>query len=166
MRDPDDPGHPAEVYGRAEQAQPFPKDASSGAMGRAEVDWMTGKILDIEGYGKNSRSNASGHGQFLEKTCLEQIRKHRPDLADGKDDKELLRLRENREIAAEMVGHYVREKASDLRRAGHQVTRDNLYMAYHFGGGGANKLLRADEKSSVERVLGSTVVKANPKRLP
>ncbi|MEO5338769.1 MAG: hypothetical protein H7841_18090, partial [Magnetospirillum sp. WYHS-4] len=80
----------------------------------------------------------------------------------GKTEDQINALKYDPTLAREMAGHYIRENAAALKRNGWPPTAGNQYLAYHFGAGGANRLLRADDKTPGKDILGETVMKANP----
>src|SRR5262249_18487257 len=61
------------------------------------IDTVVDRIIGVESDGdpnaKNKRSSATGLGQFLDETWLDMIRAHRPDLAKGRSQAEVLELR-------------------------------------------------------------------------
>ena len=60
----------------------------------AAIDAVVERIIGVESGGdpnaKNKRSSATGLGQFLDETWLDMIRAHRPDLARGRSQDEIL----------------------------------------------------------------------------
>src|SRR5262249_31405226 len=71
------------------------------------VDAVVERIIDVESGGdpnaKNKRSSATGLGQFLDETWLDMIRAHRPDLAKGRNQNEILELRRDAKVAREII---------------------------------------------------------------
>ena len=67
-----------------------------------DVKALVERIIKVESNGipnaKNKLSSATGAGQFLDDTWLEAVRKHRRDLTKGRNDKELLELRQDAEL--------------------------------------------------------------------
>src|SRR5262245_46133311 len=66
------------------------------------IDAVVERIIDVESGGdpnaKNKRSTATGLGQFLDETWLDMIRAHRPDLAKGRNQNEILELRRDAKV--------------------------------------------------------------------
>src|SRR5260370_36104405 len=64
--------------------------------GDAAIHAVVERIIQVESNGdpnaKNKRSSATGAVQFLDRTWLEVIRAHRPDLAQGRGEKEELAM--------------------------------------------------------------------------
>ena len=85
----------------------------------AAVKTVVERIIAIESNGdsnaRNKRSSATGVGQFLEETWLEMIGTYRPDLVQGRSDKEILELRRDPELAREIVARLVEQNAAILR---------------------------------------------------
>lgn len=121
------------------------------------TDAITSRIIGIEGEGKNSKSSATGVGQFTEGTWLDVLKRNRPDLAAGRSDQELLLMRSDKQLAREMVGKFQAENAASLKNAGLEATPGNLYLAHFLGAGGAKAVLQADPNMPVADVLAKAV---------
>lgn len=129
----------------------------------AGVDDM---IVGLESGGsdtaKNPGSSATGAGQFLDSTWLDVVRRHRPDVAAGKSEAEVLALRTDGALAREMVAAYRRDNAAHLQANGIQTTAVNLYAAHHFGPAGGAKFARASNDTPMSSILSAREIKANP----
>lgn len=129
-------------------------------------DTLVDRIIGVESGGdpkaKNPRSSARGLGQFIDSTWLSMIKKHRPAVALGKTDAEILGLKTDPDLSRAMVAEYARENAIALKRAGFEATDGNLYLAHFAGAGGAVAILRANGDADIASVLGASTVKANP----
>ncbi|MGH1369537.1 MAG: peptidoglycan DD-metalloendopeptidase family protein [Maritimibacter sp.] len=140
--------------------------ASSTGAGSGAVQALVNQIIKVESGGnataKNSRSTATGLGQFIESTWLRMMRDYRPDLARTMSRQELLNLRTDPALSREMVTNLARENESFLRARGHQITPGRLYLAHFLGPSGANVALNANANATVLEVMGSGVVNANP----
>ncbi len=110
---------------------------------------------------RNPRSTATGAGQFLEDTWLETISKHRPDLAAGKSRAEILALRNDPGLSAEMTERYAADNSSYLSGRGIDPTPQALSLAHFAGPGGAVKVY-SDPNETVRSLLGEDAVAANP----
>lgn len=139
--------------------------AASSMSGDAGINAVVDQIIGVESGGradaKNSRSSASGLGQFTDGTWIETVRRHRPDLS-FMSDQEILKLKTDPTLGRQMVEAHTRDNAAALEAAGYAPTAGNLYLAHFAGIGGAQKVLAADPGASVESILGAAVVKANP----
>ncbi|MGD9540554.1 hypothetical protein [Methylocystis sp.] len=131
----------------------FPDQASSSL--KSLVD----RIVMSESQGiaeaRNKFSSAVGLGQFINATWMELIKKHRPDLASAKSDKEILDLRKDPEISHEMTARYVEQNSSILLKKGLPVTPGSLYLAHFAGPGGAVAILSAPEEVDAATVMAS-----------
>lgn len=123
------------------------------------------KIIGVESGGdrfaRNPRSTAYGPGQFIESTWLDLIRRHRPDLMQGRTRAEILELRSDEKIAPEMTRIYGEENANNLRAKGFEPTESNVYLSHFAGPQGAIKLLSNPQGRAVD-TLTSDAIAANP----
>lgn len=121
---------------------------------------VTNRILKIEGTAKNPASSATGTGQFIKETWLDVVKRNRPDLTKGRSDADILALRSNAQLGAEMTEVYRLENIATLKKAGiENPTPGNQYLAHFLGPGGAAAVLRADPNTPVGDVLAMVVGK-------
>lgn len=111
---------------------------------------------------KNPNSSAAGAGQFIDGTWLSTIRAHRPDLAQGKSDAEILAMRSDPDLSKQMVDAYASDNQAVLSKNGLPVTPGTTYLAHFAGPNGAVKVLQADPNASAADILGPKVAAANP----
>jgi hypothetical protein len=144
--------------------------------GRATVNAVVERIIGIESNGnrnaKNSRSSATGLGQFLNETWLDLIRTYRPDLTRGHSESETLELRREARLAREITTRFVERNAGMLRQRGLPVTAGTIYLAHFAGGAGAVAILSAPENADAALVMATAdatgrtkreqILKANP----
>src|SRR5688572_18381619 len=123
------------------------------------------KIIGIESggdrYARNPRSSAAGAGQFIASTWLATVKKHRPDVAAGKTDAQLLQLRFDPDLSREMTDAYAADNNAFLKARGISPTEGNTYLA-HFAGPQGAAALHANPAASVEATLGRGAIAANP----
>jgi hypothetical protein len=121
----------------------------------AAIHAVVDQIISVESDGnpnaKNRRSSATGLGQFLDETWLEMIRAHRPDLAKGRSQAEILELRRDAKIAREITARFTERNAETLRKRGLPVTPGTLYLAHFAGGAGAVAILSAMANADAAR---------------
>jgi hypothetical protein len=144
--------------------------------GRAAVNAVVERIIEVESNGdpktKNGRTSAAGIGQFLDETWLDLIRTYRSDLMRTHNEKELLELRRETELAREMTTRFAERNAAMLRQRGLPVTAETIYLAHFAGGAGAVAILSAPENTNAASVMATAdargrtkrdqIVKANP----
>jgi hypothetical protein len=149
------------------------RDELSGA---TAVSTLVERIIAVESNGdpnaKNSRSSATGLGQFLDETWLDLVRAYRPDLARGRSARETLDLRREPKLAREITMRFVERNIAILRQRGLPVTAGTLYLAHFAGSAGAVGLLSASDDSDAALVIANAdttgrtkrarLIKANP----
>ena len=143
---------------------------------REAIQAVVQRIIGVESDGdpnaKNKRSSATGLGQFLDETWLDMISAHRPDLAKGRSQAEILELRRDAKIAREITARLTERNAEVLRKRGLPVTPGTLYLAHFAGGAGAVAILLAMENADAALVMATAdatgrtkrekIIKANP----
>lgn len=146
--------------------QPVDPLSIGGARGSAAVEALVNRIIKVESAGdaraKNTRSTATGLGQFIDATWLRMMRTYRPDLVANLSPAELLELRFDPALSRAMVTNLAEENAAFLRRRNHAISPGRLYLAHFLGPQGAAVALEADPAATVLEVHGAAVVRANP----
>lgn len=134
--------------------------------GSDAVEALVNRIVQVESGGvataKNTRSTATGLGQFIESTWLRMMRDYRPDFVATMDRGQLLALRTDPTLSREMVKRLAQENEAYLRGRGHGITSGWLYLAHFLGPEGANRVLSAQDGQTILAVMGGGVVNANP----
>lgn len=153
-------------------ASEMPSTAVAPSTARAEpaaagdIDSVVNRLIGSESGGdpnaKNPASSATGLGQFIDSTWLATIKKHRPELAEGRSDAQLLALRSNANVSRDMTKAYAQDNAALLQNAGFSVTPGNIKLAHFAGPGGALKVLGADPTTPVTKLLTPAAIEANP----
>jgi len=153
------PGSPVEAPTVAQ------KDYSPGVneLARAVFQVESKNIADA----KNPQSSATGVGQFVSGTWLEQIAKNYPELgtmkngrftpAEGYTTQDILDMRKNPEFSADLTKSYLTQIGQTLK------TDDpgTLYLGYFLGTNGARSLLNADPSTPVSDLLTPKAINAN-----
>lgn len=123
-------------------------------------------IVGLESGGRddarNPRSSATGAGQFIDATWLQTVKRHRPDLAEGRDDAQLLAMRTDGALSREMTAAYARDNAAFLQASSVPTTAANLYAAHHFGPKGGVDFARATPDTPMSEILSAGQMRANP----
>ncbi len=141
-----------------------------------DVKALVERIIKVESSripnAKNKLSSATGVGQFLDDTWLDAVRKHRRDLIKGRSEKELLELRRDAALTAEIITRLVEQYAVTLRKRGLPLTSGSIYLAYFAGPAGAVALLSGAEQADAASVMAAAdttgqttrqkLVRANP----
>jgi hypothetical protein len=154
----------------------WPPDSQREEAAEPTIDAVVERIIGVESHGdpnaKNKRSSATGLGQFLDETWLDMIRAHRPDLAKGRSQDEILELRRDAKVARELTARFTQRNVEMLRKRGLPVTPGTLYLAHFAGGAGAVAILSAMENADAALVMATAdatgrtkrekIIKANP----
>ena len=129
------------------------------------VDLYLDKVFHAESGGaadaKNPNSSAYGPGQFIARTWIDLIQRHRPDIAATMNEAEILQLRSNTGLAREMGAALAQENATRLSKAGLLPSPSNLYVAHFLGGAGAVAALSAEDSTPIEDVTSPAARAAN-----
>jgi hypothetical protein len=146
----------------------WPPDAQREEAAGPTIDAVVERIIGIESHGdpnaKNKRSSATGLGQFLDETWLDMIRAHRPDLAKGRSQDEILELRRDAKVAREITARFTQRNVEMLRKRGLPVTPGTLYLAHFAGGAGALAILSAMENADAALVMATADATGRTKR--
>ena len=102
-----------------------------------------------------------GNFQFTNKTWLDMVEAHRPDLMQGRSAKAVLDLRADPKLSREMAGYLLDDNAAVLRSQGIAPTPSNLYLAHFLGVGDAAKVLKAAPGTPISDVVQSESIDAN-----
>lgn len=137
--------------------QPLDKQIEMLRSAPLSEDQEVNRILGVEGVGKNANSSAEGVGQFTKQTWLDTIKKYRPDIAEGRDDAELLALRKDGPLGKQMTTYLMRENATALEGAGVPATSGNKYLAHFLGAQAAAAVAKAAPGTPVYDVLAESV---------
>lgn len=126
---------------------------------------VTDKIIGVESGGKsnakNPNSTATGLGQFIEGTWLEEIKNSFPNLIQGKSKQEILDLRKDPEISRQVLDKHTQRNGDALRSASLPVNDTTLYLAHFLGVGAASKVLKSSPDTPISSVLGQDAINAN-----
>lgn len=115
-----------------------------------------------EGTGDNPYSSAAGHGQFIKDTWLGMMR--RPEFADvakGKNEAELLALRQNKTIADRAMLLYRKDNLNYLNSVGLPANNATAGLAHGYGPGAAEAMLKAAPNTPVESIIGRETARIN-----
>lgn len=134
-------------------ARPYDEDATLNAI----IGVESGGVADA----RNPNSSAQGLGQFISSTWMDMIRRHRPDLLDGRSANEVLNLRDDPRISREMTRLYMRENREKLREAGLPSGPGEVYLSHFLGPAGAADALRGPLNASIRSIMSPDAIAAN-----
>jgi hypothetical protein len=127
--------------------------------GNGAVKAVVERIIAVESGGdpnaRNRRSSATGAAQFLDETWLEMIRTYRPDLVEGRSEKEILELRRDPVLARVITTRLVEQNAAMLKKRGLPVTPGTLYLTHFAGPAGAVAVLSVSENADAASLMAS-----------
>jgi len=124
---------------------------------------VVNRTLEIEGRGKDP--NSSAVNGFINSTWLATLKAHRPDIAKGRSDEQLLALRNDTPLLKEMTGYLQDDNAKALRDEGVVPTPTTLYLAHFLGAQGAADVMNAKPGTPIDEVLEDSAIEANRKVL-
>lgn len=143
-----------------------PPAGATASTGSPALSALIPKLIGSESGGdpnaKNPNSSATGAGQFINSTWLQQVKSLRPDLADGKTDQQILAMRSDPKLSAQVTTAYAQQNAATLGQAGLPVNGATLAMSHKLGAAGAQAVLTASPNAPLSSVLPPEVIKANP----
>lgn len=148
-------------------SRPNAPSASKSHLAPVDLRKMTRaqKIMYWESGGdanaKAPTSSATGAGQFINSTWLPLIKAHRPDLAAGKSDDELLAMRSDPNLSAELVEAHAKDNEAKLKSAGIPVSDASIYGAHWFGHDKLAQITKADPKTPIEKLIGADAATGN-----
>lgn len=132
----------------------------------AEFDIFLDRLMQVESGGRdraaNPRSTALGPFQFIKSTFIDLVQRHFTAETDELSRDEMLELRVNRPFARRAAAIYSLENFEMLSQQSFLPTFGHLRLAFLVGPTAAVRLIRAQPNTSVEDILGSAVIKANP----
>lgn len=113
-------------------------------------------------FAKNPRSTAVGPFQFIASTWLQVAREAFAEEIKELAPHEILGLRTDLGYARRAAQYYTEHNAAFLVAHDVKATFPNLRLAHLVGAGGAVKILSAHPETKVTKLLGATVIGANP----
>ena len=137
-----------------------------------EKDWvgyastLQARNAQIESSGDNTakatRSSATGLHQFTDGRWIESVKQHRPDLAKGASNAEILAMRGNAGLQKQLFVSETAEGAAELDAAGLPVNPTTSYLQWFLGNGGVKRFLRADPNASITTAVSGKSLASNP----
>jgi hypothetical protein len=122
-------------------------------------------IVGVESGGRataqNPNSTARGLGQFIDSTWMEMVRKHRPDLLQGRTPAQVLALRDDAQLNYEMTVRLTQDNRAALRAEGLPAGPAETYLAHFLGLGGASRALRLPLNAPISEVMSPAAIAAN-----
>jgi hypothetical protein len=136
--------------------------ATDGAFNEAAV---LRAIIGVESGGRAdaqaATSSARGLGQFISSTWMAMIQKHRPDLLQGRTPNQVLALRDDPQLNAQMTLQFMRDNRAALQSQGLPAGPGETYLAHFMGVGGASRALRAPLETPITAVMDAKAIAAN-----
>lgn len=125
------------------------------------------KLVNAESSGRNNarntNSSAFGPTQYVKSSWLQDIQKYAPEYTVGKNQRDILNLRSNPEVARQVTAGRAEDNAKSLTSDGIPVNDTTLYLAHFLGTAGAKALLTAKIGTPVQAIpMLRKAIKANP----
>lgn len=134
----------------------------TNTLSKTVSDETLSSIVQIESAGKPTikakTSSATGLGQFLNGTWLSVVKRHRPDLLQGRSQDDVLGLRKDPAISLEMLARFTEDNIAII---GQGATDGDIYLAHFAGAGTAKKLFRADPDAPASSCFSAAAIRAN-----
>jgi len=137
--------------------QPQATDQQAPDPHRQASDYVE-RTMRIEGSGRDP--NSSAVGGFIDKTWLHLVRNAYPETAQAPDD-QVLRLRDDPKLRAQMIAKYGQENAALLQKVGIEASPETLRMAHWFGPAGAVRVLQASPDTPMKDIFSHEVLATN-----
>lgn len=146
-----------------------PETKSASGTGNSHASLQTlpfsEKVARVESGGNPfahaAGSSATGLGQFINSTWTQLLRKHRPDIAKGKTDGQLLSMRTDPALSSQMIDAYGNDNAESLQKNGIPVNDASKYGAHWFGADNFSKIFHADPSTPIENIVGREAANNN-----
>lgn len=158
----------AEVIKRTTPPAPAPGtlgDILAGTGASFDEQAVLARIIGVESGGRANAqaatSSARGLGQFIESTWMAMVETHRPDLLQGRTRNEVLNLRDDPKLNAEMTLLFMRDNRARLQAAGVPSGPGETYLAHFMGSGGAIRALKAPLETPISQIMDAKAVAAN-----
>jgi hypothetical protein len=113
-------------------------------------------------HAKNPRSTALGPFQFIKTTFLDVARRHFQSEITGLGENDILAMRTDPVLSRRAAAVYCREGVKYLTELGFKPTFAHLRLAFLLGPADAARVMQAQHRTPVVRVLRPAVVRANP----
>lgn len=139
-----------------------PPEIATPTRGGSFVDRVVGAESGGVATAKNPLSTATGLGQFIESTWIDQFKKVFPAQASTMSREAILAMRTDAETSRRLIENYAKENAEVLQKAGVSVNDAALYLAHFLGPTGAINVLKAPGGAPLSGLLSPKVVAANP----
>lgn len=133
-------------------------------VGKITSDDFWTRLVQVESGGdpnaKNPRSSASGLFQITDDTFFQWAKGL--EWAQGKSKADIIAMKGDPERDRQVAEVGRARNAAALEKAGVAINPGNEYLAWFFGAQGAINVLKADPSASLENVVSSGVMEANP----
>jgi hypothetical protein len=162
---------PPDIAAPARRGIPLtPKELSavpkaSNGPGGGFVDRVIGAESSGNPNAENPLSTATGLGQFIESTWIEQFKKVFPSQAQTMSREAILAMRTDAATSRALIENYAKENAAVLQKAGVSVNDAALYLAHFLGPAGAVSVLKAAAGTPLSSLLSPAQIAANQRLL-
>jgi hypothetical protein len=152
----------------------FSTRASAEAIANQLVETASPRVFDVflnrlmaaesggRRHAKNPRSSALGPFQFINRTFLDVARRHLSADIARLTEEQILALRTDPALSRRAAAVFCREIVDYLKEQGLEPTFAHLRLAFLLGPAGAARILQAQQRTPVARLLPLAVIEANP----
>ena len=156
------PSTPMGPGGAAASREPAEVAARETGVDARFIERLVGHESGGDATAQNPNSTATGHGQFIESTWLNMLDQHGEQygLNPNLSREERLRLRNDPQWSALMIGHFAQENRQQLRDGvgrGYEPSAGHVYLAHFLGAREATALIKA-ERSGRGNIPARTLV--------
>lgn len=131
-----------------------------------DIDDYLHRLMMAESAGKahakNPRSSALGPYQFINSTFIGVVDRHFAGEVEGMTQSQILALRTDLEFSRRAAIAFNEDNARYLDERGVEPTFAHLRLSHLLGAPTAVKVLRAQPKTQLTKLLSSAVIRANP----
>lgn len=146
-------------------ASPVDPTAEAPATPQGAPQDVADAVMRTEGTDRNTKSSATGPGQFITGAFVDSVKKYHPEIAQGLNDQQIAALHgtpQGDALQADMSPKLDRDNASMLQAQGISPTPGRIKLAHMLGPSGVRRFFSAhDMNAPAEQYISPDAVAAN-----